>query len=315
MSTPTVHVIRAWDPERPDRRALDSLILACVERLHDPASVNDKAILIAGEEGDRRAASLGLRTPFLIQPRGRFFRGIDKPLEAILAALPEFDRLLLWSGITPDDLSTAAKRARARTISVSHPDLSSLLPKRLPSGDRDSLRKLLDIAPNEYAIALASDPPDAFAAQDFVRTCALVALVGRKVAAIVPRHAPEMERAKATLRATGVPVQFRTSESPIWKILPACDGVVVDIQEGTHPRSSSDFAQRWMAATAVKLNLPVVWTGSNELPPSVDNRLLLKPQSRLPVHIARAFNEYFLEHAESPRTSSAQPLLVHSTTA
>lgn len=312
MSTSTVHVVRAWDPERRDRRALDSLILACVERLHEPQAADDRVILIAGEDGDRRAAALGLRTPFLIQPRGRFFRGIDKPLEAILSALPEFDRIVLWSGLAPSDVATAAKRARGRMIPVSHPDLSTLLPTRLPAGTRDSLRQSLGMAPSEHVLALASDPPDAFAAQDFIRTCALVALVGRNVTAIVPRHAAEIERAKSTLRSTGVPVQFRTSEAPVWKLLPACDGVVVDIQEGSHPRSSTAFAQRWMAATAVKLDIPVVWTSPDELSSSIKSELLLKPQSRLPVHIARAFNEYFLAHANSAREDTAHSPLAPS---
>ena len=278
----TLHVVRAW--EAGASGATDSAILACVERVLN--SPGDRVLLIAGEDGEARAASLGLVTPLVICPRQR--AGIVRGTASLLTTLGHVDRIHCWPGVDIKFMRKAAARAGqlATEIAAVGEDLAP--PSRIPAGTRAEVRAALDVRDHECLVALAADPPDAWSAQDFIRACALAALVGRNVTALLPRSSPEMDRAKLTLRTTGVGVRMLTTRLPVWRLLPGCDAMVIDIREGTCPRSSPTFAQRWMAATGSLLRLPTVWSVAE------GGRHHIRPYSDLPVHVARALNEHFI---------------------
>lgn len=291
MDAGETHILMAWS-ERRTPGATDSALLACSERVLERANPADRVLLIADDHGERRAAALGLCTPLVVPPAAIRWPRFAGGLARALARTARTARLVAWEdrllrkarGLSPWGDSTETIDGR----------VPGVLPRRLPSGDRASIRAALGLGPNEHVLALAADPPDALSAQDFIRACALVALVGRDVTAIVPRQAPEMERAKATLRTTGIPLRLLTCEAPIWTVLPCADAVVVDVLEGSVPRATPAHSRAWMAATCAGLGVPVAWTDAELFGvPKIDGRLL-RPRSRLAVHVARAINEHFL---------------------
>ncbi|MBX3381467.1 MAG: hypothetical protein KF805_15335 [Phycisphaeraceae bacterium] len=290
MDSGEIHILGGWDAAGPVAGATDSAVLACVEHLLRRSSLADRVVLVAGEHGERRAASLGLGTPIVVPPavlRGRFLRD---GLARVLARFERPSRLVCWN----DSLRNRVRPPTAwRTkVKVEHPGDTAA--RRLPAGDRISIRASLDLPLDEHVLILAADPPDALSAQDFIRACALVALVGRNVTAIVPRQAPEMERAKATLRTTGIPIRLLTCEAPVWTLLPCADAAVLDVLEGSVPRGTPVHSQRWMATTCAQLGIPVVWPEAESLGSERLDRWLLRPRSRLAVNVARVLNEHLL---------------------
>lgn len=297
MDSGEIHILCAWDYAVPSRVGTDSSILACVERLLARKSPADRVLLIAGEHGERRAAALGLRTPLVAPPSCLRTRIIEDGLRSALSKCPRPSRLVCWDDSLRDSLAKSGVSIWRAALDVVDGRRLEIPVRRVPVESRDAIRAALDIEEVEHVLVLAADPPDALSAHDFIRAAALVGLVGRRVTAIVPRQIEEMERAKATLRSTGVAVKLITCEAPIWTILPCADTVVLDVHEGSAPRSVPHHALRWMAETCALLGIPVVWdegAGSARL-----ERVLLRPRSRLAVHVARAINEHLLSTGES----------------
>jgi len=294
MDPGELHILSAWSDPDSARGATDSAILACVERLLDRGIATDRVILLADEHGERRASALGLRTPLVAPPGVLRGRSVRDGLARLLGRFERPARLVCW-----DD--ALLRRVRATALSIWRSAIETVDGRdtqrwamRLPRQHRRALCAQLDLPANEHVVVLASDPPDSMSAHDFIRAAALVALVGRNVTAIVPRQAPEMERAKATLRATGIPLRLMTCEAPIWTVLPCADAVVTEVVEGSVPRSMPSHAQRWIAMTCARLGIPVVWPDFDSLGDERLDRWVLRPRSRLAVHVARAINEHLL---------------------
>lgn len=302
MDSGEIHILEGWDSARPLGEATDASVLACVERLLARGSVLDRVVLLAGEDGERRAAALGLRTPLVVPPASMRAPRWRDGLTRVLALMERPARIVCWGEALADRVRLP--ESWRQVVQIEMPGES--LPERLPAGTRASVRAALGLPEDEYALVLAADPPDALSVQDFVRACALVALVGRNVTAIVPRQAPEMDRAKATLRDTGIPVRLMTCEAPIWTILPCADAAVVDVMEGTAPRFTPHFSRKWFAATCARMDIPVAWPEADRFGlASLDDRVL-RPRSRLAVHVARAINEHFLARGEVLASSSIE---------
>jgi hypothetical protein len=294
MDPGELHILSAWGESEPARGATDSAILACVERLMRRRVDTDRVVLLADEHGERRAAALGLCTP-LVASHG-LLRGqpVRDALARLLARYGRPTRLVCWDDAMLRRIRatvTSIWRSAVETVDGRNADSWAT---RLPRQDRRTLRARFDLPAAEHVVILASDPPDSISAHDFIRAAALVALVGRDVTAIVPRQAPEMERAKATLRATGIPLRLMTCEAPIWTVLPCADAVVTEVVEGFAPRFTPPHAQRWLATTCARLGIPVVWPDPDTLGDERLDRWVLRPRSRLAVHVARAINEHFL---------------------
>lgn len=307
MNAGELHILRAWGNADPLRSATDSALLACVERVLHNANPADRVLLIADDHGERRAAALGLRTPLVLPPSALRPSPIRSGLRRALARWPEAPgQVLVWDdallGATRDacvslwNSRVPVLQGRAEPASI-----------RVPAGARDALRANLDLPPTEHVLLLLSDPPDALSTHDFVRAGALVALAGRDVTVIVPRQAPELDRAKATLRNTGIPLRLMTVEAPVWTLLPVADAAVVDLIEGSAPRPTPFHSRQRMAVTCAKLGIPVIWpdaewTGN----PNLD-RWILRPRSRLSVHVARAINEHFIDPARHRHEAAEIP--------
>jgi len=294
MDPGELHILSAWSEPDSARGATDSAILACVERLLDRRIAADRVILLADEHGERRASALGLRTPFVAPPGVLRGQSVRDGLARLLARFERPARLVCW-----DD--ALLRRVRVTAVSIWRSAMETVDGRdrerwamRLPRPDRQAIRAQFDLPADEHAVILASDPPDSMSAHDFIRAAALVALVGRNVTAIVPRQAPEMERAKATLRATGIPLRLMTCEAPIWTVLPCADAVVTEVVEGSVPRSMPPHSQRWIAMTCARLGIPVVWPDFDSLGDERLDRWVLRPRSRLAVHVARVINEHLL---------------------
>lgn len=294
MDSGEIHILRAWGEVPSLAGATHSAILACVERLLTRDNPADRVLLIANEHGERSAAALGLCTPLIVPPAAVRMPGVRDGLRRLLARFERPARLIGWDDELRDRVRSLAASAWDSPVIAEDGRISDALPRRVPSGDRDSIRASLGLPVTEHVLILASDPPDALSAHDFIRACALVALVGRDVTAIVPRQAPEMERAKATLRNTGIPMKLLTCEAPIWTMLPCADAVVVDVLEGSMPRSTPAHSKRWLAATCAGLGIPVVWSETERFGIDRVDRWVLQSRSRLAVHVARAINEHLL---------------------
>ncbi|MBX3389691.1 MAG: hypothetical protein KF691_09585 [Phycisphaeraceae bacterium] len=296
MDSGEIHIVSAWGEVGLLRGATDAAILACVERIRTRSNGADRVLLIAGEHGERRAAALGLRTPLVAPPSCLRNRNIRDGLRRVLSRMQRPERLVCWDDALFPRLKNSTVSIWGAALEIVDGRKFDIPVRRVPASTRESIRSALGIGDSEHALILASDPPDSLSAHDFVRASALVGLVGRKVVAIVPRQTQEMERAKATLRSTGVAVRLVTCEAPIWTLLPCADAVVLNVREGSAPRHVPLHSQRWMAETCALLGIPVVWdegAGSARL-----ERFILRPRSRLAVHVARAINEHFLSSGE-----------------
>lgn len=307
MDSGEIHILRAWGEAPSLAGATDSAILACVERLLTRASSADRVVLIADEHGERRASALGLCTPLVAPPAALRLPRVRDGLSGLLARLERPARLVGWDDELRDRVRSLAASAWSSPVLAEDGRNSEAPPRRVPSSDRDSIRAALGLPNTEHVLILASDSPDALSAHDFIRTCALVALVGRDVTAIVPRQAPEMERAKATLRNTGIPMKLLTCEAPIWTMLPCADAVVLDVLEGSMPRLTSRHSKRWLAATCAGLGIPVVWSEAERFGIEPIDRWVLQSRSRLAVHVARAINEHMLASSESDGAIKSVP--------
>lgn len=297
MNAGEIHILRAWGHAAPLRSATDTAVLACVERVLQNANPTDRVLLVADEHGERRAAALGLRTPFVLPPSALHRSPIRSGLRRGLARWREApSRLVTWEAAMFAPVREASDSLWGTPVAVRDGRVDAA-PFRVPAGNREGLRESLALPATECVLLLLADPPDALSAHDFVRAGALVGLAGRDVTVIVPRQAPEMDRAKATLRNTGIPLKLMTVEAPVWTLLPAADAVVVDLIEGSAPRLAPFHSRQRMAFTCAKMGIPVVWPDAEwSGNPSLD-RWIFRPRSRLAVHVARAINEHFIDPA------------------
>ncbi len=287
MSAGVLHIVRAWEAACPSPDATDSAILACVEHVLARKDERDRVLLIAGEEGEKRAAALGLRTPFVLPPRTTHRLSLDRGLSRVLRGLRDIQSVLVWSGLPADLAARVIRKVWSRPVEVSTPELDQLSPRRIPTGSRSAIRATLQVPNSEVLIALASDPPDSRSAHELVRAAALTGLSRGMVTALVPRRAVEMSRAKATVREIAVPVRLVTSELPVWSLLPACDLAILDVHESARPHYPSAFSARWMAETCAALGVLAAWPAAPGPAP-----MLLRPASPTPVSIARSFYEH-----------------------
>jgi len=294
MDSGEIHILGAWGEVEPLRGATDSAILACVERLQTRQNPADRVVLIANEHGERRASALGLQTPFVGPPALLRGRRVRDGLRAVLARFERPSRVVCWEDAMLSRIHRMSVSIWNSAIETADGRDSEIATRVVAAGSRASIRAALGLPEDEHVLVLASDPPDALSAHDFVRACALVALVGRDATAIVPRQAPEMDRAKATLRNTGIPLRLLTSEAPIWTLLPCADAVMIDVQEGSAPRATPFHSKRLMAATCARMGIPVVWPDAEHFGDPRLDKWILRPRSRLAVHVARAINEHLL---------------------
>lgn len=310
MNEGELHILGVWSANKRLAQCTDSSLAACAEHVLARAQPLDRVLLIADEQGERRAVSMGIRTPLVLPPSALRWHPRNDPLSATLRHLIPPARVLCWNDAWIGMLVEEARDAWPGPVPVLSAWGGAPLPRRVPAPTRGQIRSLLEIEDEECVIALAADPPDALSAHDFIRACALIALVGRRVTAIVPRQAPDIERMKTTLRTTGIPVRVIMSEAPIWTVLPATDAIIPDVIEGSHPRSCPANAQRFIAAAAARLGIPVAWPGDERFEQAWLENRLVRARSRLAVHIARALNEHLLRHRpelvrESPVGSGA----------
>ncbi|MGH7245080.1 MAG: hypothetical protein ACREJD_16815 [Phycisphaerales bacterium] len=294
MDAGEIHILGAWSGVQPRDASTDSAVLACVERLLARDNQSDRVVLVADDHGERRAAALGLQTPLVVPPallRGSRFRN---GLVRTLSRLDPRSRLVCWNDALIERVRPVADSIWKSPLDTVDGRDSEQQALRVPAGNRRAIRSELGVPEDEHVMILAADPPDAFSAQDFIRACALVGLVGRDVTAIVPRQAPEMERAKATLRNSGIPIRLMTSEAPMWTLLPCADSAVLEVVEGAVPRSAPAHSKRWLAMTCARLGIPVVWPEAESLGSARLDRWVLRPRSRLAVNVARVINEHVL---------------------
>ena len=271
-----------------DTREGDAGVRAAV----DQADVRDRFVLIADDTGERRAEMLGLRTGAVfgaaalrrvpLLPASAGCRSLRTHLE-------EFDELVFSSEHLLDAVVRACAGARAlprrRVIGATAPDGVGV-----PRVPREVIRSALGCG-DELLIALASDPATTASASDFVRVCQILAIVGHRVTAVVPRGAGDLSRAKAVAASTGVDVRLLTAEAPMWALLPGLDAAVIDVAESSLAPIVPDRSRWWFTRCCVQAG---VWAAVSrtlvEDVGEVAGTSVALAESRLPVHLARALD-------------------------
>jgi hypothetical protein len=295
MNSREVHIVGAGIPG-----ASDSILLACAERL--AVSPGALGVLVARSGGEVRSRELGLRTSHVLPALERFASGGFRRWLATHGS--RFDHVFVWNESLLAPVANSVRRAGGRWY-VNPVRLEELSPRRVPSSRRADLRTRLSLEGDDFVIMLGADPAAFSSAHDFIRACALVALAGRPVTAVLPCGTPETDRAKEAIRSTGIAVRIVTVRCPIWAVLPASDAIFVHVHEGNRPRVVDDFALRWMAMTGVQLGIPTVWPGGPvEFP---HGQSLIRADSPRPLHVARALTEYLAmlpPHAAPTRQAS-----------
>jgi hypothetical protein len=287
-----------------DAREGDAGIRAAV----DQAGAGDRMVLIADEASERRAEILGVRTGAVFGPAA-LRRVWPLPASAasrsLRACLDSFDELVFSSA----QLLDAATRACAGRRSLPLRRVIGVGPAErvgVANVSRASVRESLCCG-DEVLIALACDPGDACSASDFVRVCQILAIVGHRVTALVPREAPDLARAKEIVRSTGIGVRLLTTNVPVWSLVPGLDAAVIDVAESPLATASAAAGQRWMMRCCATLGVHAVIASS--LVDDVSQFACVNvslAESRLPVHIARSLDAA-LRGGTRGATSHAEP--------
>lgn len=271
-----------------DAREGDAGIRAAV----DQAGAGDRMVLIADEASERRAEILGLRTGAVFGPAA-LRRAWPLPKSAacrsLRACLDSFDELVFSSARLLD----AATRACAGRRSLPLRRVIGAGPVEgvgVASASRASVRESLCCG-DEVLIALACDPGDACSASDFVRVCQILAIVGYRVTALVPRQAQDLSRAKEIVRSTGIGVRLLTTNVPVWSLLPGLDAAVIDVAESPLATAADASGQHWMMRCCATLGVHAVIARSlvDDVSQFAGANVSLA-ESRLPVHIARSLD-------------------------
>lgn len=276
---------RAWVV---DARLGDEPIRSCVER----AAANDRVVLIADSEGERRAELLGLRTS-LVFPLAALRRTVLMPRSSATRSLRErllsFEELVVSGPQLLDAINSVCAGKRAlppRQLAEAH-DSAVGLPRTTRAEVRAALAADRD-GVAETLIGLACDPDDSVNACDFVRVCQTLSLVGHRVTAVIPRRARELSRAKDIVRSTGIELRLVTTEVPLWSLLPGLDAAVLDVAESPLEPEASERSRRWMARCCAAQGIPAAVARS--LTDEHTRGHLALAESRLPVHVARALD-------------------------
>lgn len=281
---------------------------AAVRAAVDQAAPGDRFVLIADATSERRAEALGLRSTAVFGPaalRRLWLTPAASACRSLRSCLEAFDELVLSSPRLLDRVTRACAGGRAlprrRVIGETMPERVGIA-----AASRSEVRTDLGID-DEVLIALACDPGDACSASDFVRVCQILAIVGHHVAAVVPREAADLSRAKEIVRSTGIGVRLLTTEAPVWSLLPGLDAAVIDVAESPLAPAAEASAQRWMLRCCVRAGVTAVIARTlvDDVSQVVGTRVAMA-ESRLPVHIARTLDAALRgDAASSSRAGSA----------
>ena len=282
---------------------------AAVRTAVDQAGPGDRFVLIADASSEQWAEALGLRTSTVFGPAA-LRRGWLMPASAaarsLRTCLDSFDELIFSSPRLLDDVTRACagRRSLPRRRVIDETPAERI---GIGSTSRAEVRAALDVR-DEVMIALACDPGDECSASDFVRVCQILAIVGHRVTAIVPREAADLSRAKEIVRTTGIGVRLLTTDAPVWNLVPGLDAAVIDVAESPLAPVASGASQRWMMRCCRHAGVHAVIARSlvDDVSQVAGTSTALA-ESRLPVHVARALDAALRGVATPTATGAASP--------
>lgn len=302
MNSAILHIVEAQDPSI-RRDTTDREVCALVDHLAtDPEPGTVRIVLLcASTRGESRAWDLGLRTPNVMRPICGGYPIMLSRRRARKWTFPEglpIREVCCWS---PTLAALSRQIASDRNARWTDHRLAlaegSGKGERFSFGDRQRLRRELDVGATDLLVALAADPVSRVEGLDFLKTLSTLSLVGHRPVGLVERGVPDLARARWLVRAAGLSVRLRVVTRPVRTLVAACDALVLDVREGGRPHTPDLLACRSFPSSAPSFI-------SQEFRESLHDRPLVSfAASRLPAHIARAIDARVAARELSSRSS------------
>jgi len=248
-----LHLVECLGHARGRAPTPDSEVLACRAAVEGLPGLRHDVWLLADTDGERRAIDLGLRSADRVTaPLGRAVLAW-RSLRRLGSARARPGVVQAWS--RPVEL---AARIACAGLPVLGPPATLPAPTGLRWPARAGMRRSLELADEDTAILLLSEPaPDAQAA-GFLFLIGLLDFAGHRVAGILPRGVLKVPRSRAFYRRAVLECPVRYTSLPGAALATACDVGVLLAPPARESSAAGVERRAALVRTVERAGLPVV---------------------------------------------------------